>query len=84
MRVIIEKDNGEKEVLQYVEDVYVAVRQKRIVGEASAKPYSIQRFVTETRSYSWGSNVRELVKELQQSLVELQDFLREQRRGGSG
>jgi transcriptional regulator with AAA-type ATPase domain len=36
-----------------------------------------------TKSYSWGGNVRELIKEVQQSLIELQDFLRGQRNGGS-
>lgn len=78
MRVIIEKDTGEKEVFQDVSDIYLAIRQDIWVGkDARAFP------TWKVHSFSWGGNVRELVKELQQSLVELQDFLRGQRNGGS-
>lgn len=80
MRVIIEKDNGVEEVFQNITDLYIAYRQTELVNRQQDK-FAIQRTVT--KSHSWGSNVRELVKEVTQSLVELQDFLREQRNGGS-
>lgn len=80
MRVTIEKDNGETEVFQDITDLYIAYR--------ITKRYGIETFpmvttIQETRSHSWGANLRELVKEVTQSLVELQDFLREQRNGGT-
>lgn len=79
MKITIEHDDGTTEVFQRVVDAYVAVRlEEHKLFEADKLGLFIK-----TTSHSWGSNVRELVKELQQSLVELQDFLREQRHGGS-
>jgi len=80
MKLTVEKDNGETEVFQNIADLYIAYQQEDTVFVKD-----IQRFSTRVtvRSHSWGANVRELVKEVQQSLVELQDFLRGQRNGGS-
>jgi hypothetical protein len=75
MRVTIEKDNGETEVFQNITDLYIAYRQEVPVYDVECK----FDYIPQVRSHSWGSNVRELVKEVQQSLVELQDFLRGQR-----
>lgn len=78
MRVTVEYDDGKGIVLQDITDLYVAYRQQTLRTDGK------QAFVDATmRSHSWGANVRELVKELQQSLVELQDFLRATRGGSS-
>lgn len=82
MRVTIEKDNGEKEVFTEVTDLYIAYRREEIIAPTKAKPMHI---VTTIRSHSWGSNVRDIVKEVQQSLFELRDHLfKELTRGRSG
>jgi hypothetical protein len=79
MRVIIEKDDGTQEVFQRACDVYIAVRQEEHKLFESDK---LGLFI-KTTSHSYGSNIRELVKELQQSLVELQDYLRKNNGGPS-
>lgn len=81
MKITIERDDGETEVFQRVTDLYIAYRHRDLKYNKSER--TIQEIGTETRSHSWGNNVRELVKEIQQSLVELQEFLKEQRHGGS-
>lgn len=78
MRVTVEKDNGETEVFQHLTDVYIAYRQQERVADKDNLAIVLK---TSSRSYSWGSEIRELVKEVQQSLNELQDFLRGQRNG---
>jgi hypothetical protein len=80
MKVTIELETGKTEVYDRVTDLYVAMRQEDYLMESGTRqlhPYP------KVSSRSWGGNVRELVKEVQQSLVELQDFLRGQRNGGS-
>mgnify|MGYP001220101895 CR=1 FL=1 len=80
MKITIENDNGETEVFQNISDLYIAYRQEsKVVGLKD----NFVNILAQVRSHSWGANIRELTKELQQSLVELQDFLREQRHGGS-
>jgi hypothetical protein len=80
VKLIVHHDDGKTEVFQNVTDLYVAYRQEsKVVGLKD----DFVNLVTQTRSHSWGSNLRELVKEVQQSLIELQDFLREQHHGGS-
>ena len=80
MRLTIEKDDGKTEVFQNITDLYIAYRQEsKVVGLKD----NFVNIISATRSHSWGNNLRELVKELQQSLVELQDYLREQRYGGT-
>jgi hypothetical protein len=76
MTVTIVSDEGKKVVYQKVTDLYVAVRQE---VQSSRDSKLVHELVTS--SQSWGPNVRELVKEVQQSLVELQDFLRSYRNG---
>jgi len=71
MKITIEHDDGKTQVFQNVTDAYVCVRQ--LEPMRSTTKFAI---LPETRSYSWGSNMRELVKELTQSLTELQDYLR--------
>lgn len=73
MKITIEKDDKSKEVFDNVTDAYIAVRQlKPMISEDNKNT----AFLPETRSYSWGDNVRELVKEIQQSIIELQDILK--------
>lgn len=67
-------DLGEETVFQDVTDLYIAVRQQKPVQKKGSLAV-----LPETTSFSWGANLRELVKEVQQSLVELQDFLKENR-----
>jgi hypothetical protein len=71
MKITIELDDAETLVFQNITDYYIAVRQ--------LEPYSDSKglySLPETKSFSRGGNVRELVKELSQSLIELQDFLK--------
>ena len=79
MKITVEKDDGTIEVFQNITDGYLAIRYTNKVMYDNDLVH-----ITQSSSYSWGSNIRELVKELQQSLVELQDFLREQTHGNSG
>jgi O-succinylbenzoate synthase len=74
--VSVEQDDGQVTVYQYVTDVYIALRQ-----EEPAQRDGLLTIITKVSSSSWGANVRELVKEVQQSLVELQDFLKGRRDG---
>jgi hypothetical protein len=75
MKITIEEDDGKETVHQGVTDIYVALRKMEPVmsreGQFSMLP--------ETRSWSIGGNLRELVKELRQSLLELEDTLRTMR-----
>lgn len=76
MKITLEHDDGKVEVFQNVCDLYVALRQEII----KANPEEMRPALAyETRSFSAGSNPRELIKEVRQSLDELQDYLREQR-----
>lgn len=81
MKITIERDDDTTEVFQDISDLYIAFRQQRRV---STEQFPVLTTITEVKSFSWGANIRELVKELQQSLTELQDFLREQRHGDTG
>jgi hypothetical protein len=80
MKLLITHDDGKQEAFDRITDLYIAVRQEDYMAEAGTRKLHPYPKLT---SHSWGPNVRELVKELQQSLVELQDFLRGQRNGGS-
>ena len=80
MKLTIELDNGKTEIFQDVTDIYLAIRTHKSMGDRN----SILHRVPEVRSYSWGSNLRELTKEVQQSLIELQDKLRELREKKNG
>jgi hypothetical protein len=68
---IIVKDGEYEATYRDVTDMYLAVRQAQPYKHEDAVGFEIQ-----TRSYSRGGNVREIVKEIQQSLVELQEHLR--------
>jgi hypothetical protein len=72
MKLEITKDDGKKEVFQNITDLYIAVRQLQPMMNKKQE----QAILPETRSFSYGDNVRELTKEITQSLVELQDYLR--------
>lgn len=79
MKVTVELDDGKTQVFQHVSDCYLAVRQQKPImnklGEIG--------YIPEMTSWSWGGNVRELLKELRQSTIELEDYLKGQRNGGS-
>lgn len=77
MKLTIEKDDGTEEVHQNVTDYYLAVRKLEPMMDSSNE----LALLPETRSFSYGSNLREVAKEVAQSLVEIQDFLRESRNG---
>lgn len=80
MKITVEDDDGKTTVHQYVTDCYLCIRYDDLrIEEGTGRMY---RYPV-VRSWSWGSNVRELVKEVAQSLVELQDFLRGKRNGDS-
>jgi hypothetical protein len=75
MKLTLTLNDGRTEVFQNVLDAYVVLRQEELkYSEADRVVFS-----TKIGSHSWGEDIRELVKEVQQSLVELQDFMREQR-----
>lgn len=76
MKITIEHDDGKKETFQSVTDAYLAIRQLQPMQEKK-KDIAL---LPETRSYSWGVNLRELVKEVRQSLEELNEILRAERR----
>jgi hypothetical protein len=73
-----EGGNGKIEVHQNVTDYYLAVR--KMEAQSDGKNISL---LPETRSFSFGSHLREIAKEVAQSLLEINDFLRTQKRGDS-
>jgi len=79
MKLTIELDNGKTEVFQNVTDLYIAIKQTSRVSVEN----ELVNYISSTASYSWGSDVRELVKEITQSQIELQDHLRDMRNGDS-
>lgn len=72
MKITIDLDDGKKQVFQNVTDAYLAVRQLEPMQNKKGK----SALLPETRSFSWGANLRELVKEIRQSIVELDDVLK--------
>lgn len=78
MKLTIALDDDKTIVYQDVTDLYIAIRQLKPVQKQKDGSPAV---IAETTSYSWGSNIRELIKEVTQSLHELQDFLKERRHG---
>lgn len=75
MKITIEHDDGKVEVFQEALDVYLAVRQiVTLVKESEDNTPPLATLVT--KSYSWGSNLREIVKELRQSTIELEGYIK--------
>ena len=72
MKIIVYHDDGKEEVYQEVTDAYLAVRQHQPMASKEGQI----ALLPETRSYSWGNNLRELVKELYQSQTELQEIIK--------
>lgn len=76
MKITVEADDGTAEVYQNVTDALVVYRSTTPVktrdGHVAPLP--------ETRSRSWGGELRELVKEAAQALDELRVILRERQR----
>lgn len=72
MKITIEHDDGTEVVHQHISDYYMAIRvlEPKIDSENRVVIHS------DTRSFSFGANLREITKEVGQSLVELQDYLR--------
>jgi len=80
MKLIVEKDNGEREVFQNITDLYIAARYPKPLAH---EEFGLHANIV-TTSHSWASgNFRDVVKEVRQSLVELEDHFREKRNGGS-
>lgn len=72
MKITIEHDNSTKDIFQDVTDCYLAIRQ---VTKAMNEKKETAKII-ETRSYSWGQNLRDIAKELYQSWVEIQETLK--------
>lgn len=79
MIVTIKHDDGKTESFRDVTDCYIAVRQLKPMQDKNAT----LAVLPEARSWSWGANLRELLKELRQSVVEIEDVLKGLQRGGS-
>lgn len=72
MKITIE-DKDYKVVYEDVTDVYYAIRQLKPLAGKDEKI----GLLPETRSYSrTGGNIRELIKEMSQSITEMQEKLR--------
>jgi hypothetical protein len=71
MKITIEEDDGKGTVHQHVTDFYIAVRKMEPMQDGNGK----MAVLPETRSWSIGPNLRELVKELRQSLIELERYM---------
>jgi hypothetical protein len=71
MKITVEKDDGTVQTFDEVTDAYLSLRQAHPMMGDKGMAVELQ-----TRSYSWGSNLREIAKELAQSLVEIQSILR--------
>ena len=69
MKVTIEYED-KVEVFNHVTDAYVCIRTEEPyqAGEQLA-------LMPETKSFSYGNNVREILKEVRQSIVELQEYI---------
>lgn len=75
MKITVELDDGRVLVYDKVSDAYLSVHQCMLMADDQGRVFE-QPVI---RSNSWGSNLRELVKEVSQSVIELQDLLREHR-----
>lgn len=76
MRLIIEKDDGRKVVIEKVTDLYISVMKTvDLVDRKKVLGFQVK---SETISI-FGGNQRELVKEVSQSLIDLQNYLDEPR-----
>lgn len=82
MKIIVEHDDGQREIFQDVTDAFLAARQYKPMAARENAPNLVM--VPDVRSWSWGANIRELLKELRQAVVELEGILKETSRGGSG
>jgi hypothetical protein len=71
MKITIEKDDNTSQVFEDITDAYLSIRRAEPMMSDKGMAVELQ-----TRSYSWGSNLREIAKELSQSLVEIQSILR--------
>lgn len=71
MIITITKDDGTEQTFADVVTAYVAVQQVAPYMDNQNVPMQ----TLETRSYSYGNNIREVAKELAQSLHEIQVIL---------
>ena len=69
MKIIVYHDDGKEEVFQEVTDAYLAVRQHTPMANKKGDMV----FLPDTRSYSWGQNLRELIKEIRESISEMEE-----------
>jgi len=72
MKITIEKEDG-NQVFDDVSDYYLAIRQTRPVMMNDTNQMAS---LPETRSFSVGSSLREIAKELYQSYIEIQNILK--------
>lgn len=71
MKITILKDDGEEIVFQEVIDALISVRQ---IVPISSEDGTLMQSV-QCRSQSWGANPREIIKEMRQSIYEMQRIL---------
>lgn len=74
MKITIEKDDGEKLVIDRATDLYLSIMKVVDLADKKGKVLGFQ-VKSETHSV-FGGNQRELVKEVAQSLIELQEYLK--------
>jgi hypothetical protein len=79
VKIAVIMDDDTQIIYQNVTDAFLVARVDEPLLTPDAQ-YSARTF---TKSNSWGSNPRELVKEAAQAVLELQDYLREHRHGNS-
>lgn len=72
MKITIEEEGNIISSFDDVTDYYIAVRS---VKPATNKDGEVA-MLPETRSFSRGSNLREIVKEIHQSYLEIQEYLK--------
>lgn len=76
MKITIDHE-GESDTIVYqnVTDYYLAVRSLEPMTNSEGDMATLP----EVKSHSWGANLRELAKEVAQSLYEIQDYLKQKR-----
>jgi hypothetical protein len=73
MKIVFTDSEGIEHVFENITECYLAVRQTIPVMNNKKKV----AYLPETKSYSWGPNLRELAKEISQSIIEIQNILKD-------
>lgn len=74
---VMKNDDGTDVIFDRVTDAYIAVRSLQDIA-TKKKVLGVE---VKVKSHSFGNNIRDLVKEIHQSEIELQDLLTNQRNG---